>query len=122
MNHLPETSRYVDQRHAGSREPVRHDQSMTDGDWRLTGQHSWLAGRDLRWRDWTPYRPGWDHDHCVFCHAEFATTDHADFTAGYVTTDDYTWICKPCYEDFQAQFRWNVLPDPTDSLTTHTDF
>jgi hypothetical protein len=114
MNHLPETSPRVDQRHAGPREPVRHDWPVTDSDWRLTGQHTWLVGRDLRWQAWTPYRPGWDHDHCAFCHAEFATTrtGHVDFTAGYVTTDGYTWICKTCFEDFKAQFQWTVVWDP----------
>lgn len=119
MNHLPETSLSIDQRHA-SRPPdnVRHDQAVTDRDWRLMGQHTWLAGRDLRWRDWTPYRAGWDHDHCAFCHAEFAAaqTDHVDFTAGYVTDkDNYTWICKPCFEDFKVEFQWNVVSNSTDA-------
>jgi hypothetical protein len=89
---------------------------VTD-DWRLMGQQTWLAGRNLQRRQWTAYRPGWDHNHCAFCHAEIAATaDHADFTAGYVTADDqYTWICPPCFDDFREQFQWNVLPTSTDS-------
>lgn len=58
-----------------------------------------------------------DHNHCAFCHAEFAAarTDHVDFTAGYVTADDnYTWICQPCLEDLNAQLQWNVVSAPTD--------
>jgi hypothetical protein len=91
---------------------------MANDDWRLTGQHTWLAKRDLRWADWTPRRPGWDHDHCAFCYAEFAAikTDHVDFTAGYVTADDnYTWICQPCFEDFKMSFQWNIVPTPAES-------
>ena len=86
-------------------------------DWRLMGQQTWLAGRDLQWHQWSPYRPGWDHDHCAFCHVEIAATaDHPAFTAGYVTADDrYTWICPPCYDDFHEQFQWHVLPTSTDS-------
>jgi hypothetical protein len=85
---------------------------VTD-DWRLTGQQSWLADRDLCWREWRPYRPGWDYDHCAFCHAEIAATGHAELTAGYVTTDDhYTWICPPCFNDFRDQFHWRVVPPP----------
>ena len=104
---------------------VRHMQgvgarlvSVASDDWRLTTQERFLRGVGLRWRPWFPsrrpdLRGGWDHDHCVFCHAEIAR--HADFTAGYVTADDqYTWICPPCFDDFHEQFRWQVVPAPTD--------
>ncbi|GAA3282533.1 hypothetical protein Dvina_14330 [Dactylosporangium vinaceum] len=87
---------------------------MADGDWRLMGQHTWLAGRPLRRRQWTPHRPGWGHDHCAFCHAEIAAveTEHASLTSGYVTADDgYTWICQPCFDDFKDKFNWQVPPD-----------
>ncbi len=26
------------------------------------GQETWLAGRELRWADWTAPREGWDKD------------------------------------------------------------
>lgn len=80
-----------------------------DGDWRLMGQEDFLTGRELRWQDWQPYRPGWDHDHCEFCQREFAApaSDHADLTAGFVTADDdYHWICEDCFRDFHERFRW----------------
>jgi len=89
-----------------------------DGDWRLMGQQNWLAGRTLRWMQWASPRPGWDHDHCAFCHAEIAAqkTDHVDFTAGYVTADDnYTWICQPCFQDFNAVFQWDVIEPLAES-------
>jgi hypothetical protein len=96
-------------------QPLWHHRAVTEGDWRLMGQQTWLAGRELRWADWTAYRPGWDHDHCAFCQAEFAAakTDHVEFTAGYVTADDGdTWICEACFEDFKDQFQWRVVSDP----------
>jgi hypothetical protein len=77
-------------------------------------EQNWLAGRDLRWSQWTSPRPGWDHDHCAFCQADFAAvkTDHVDFTAGYVTADDnYTWICACCTftKPSSASTTWNCL-------------
>jgi hypothetical protein len=63
-------------------------------------------------------RPGWDHDHCAFCQADFAAvkTDHVCFTAGYVTADDnYTWICQSCFEDFKAEFQWHVISTSIES-------
>ena len=30
---------------------------------------------------------------------------------GYTTTDDYHWICEPCFEDFREQFKWTVRDD-----------
>lgn len=77
-------------------------------DWRLMGQENWLADRRVGWAEWFSNRPGWDHDHCALCSAEFAATktDHVDYTAGYVTADDnYTWVCEPCFADFRDRFR-----------------
>lgn len=88
---------------------------VTDDDWRLTGQETYLAGRVLRWADWTPPRGGWEHDHCAFCWAEFAAskTDHVDYTAGYVTDDDnYYWVCPQCFNDFRVRFGWTVVSTP----------
>jgi hypothetical protein len=82
-----------------------------DGDWRLLGQEDFLTGRQLRWLDWRPYREGWEHDHCSFCQREFAVpgSDHADFSAGYVTADDnYYWICADCFRDFSERFAWTL--------------
>jgi len=75
------------------------------------GQQEWLTDRTLVFRGWQPLRPGWDHDHCVFCQAEIAAeNEHVQFTAGYVTADDnYSWICTPCFEDFKTDFRWTVV-------------
>jgi hypothetical protein len=92
---------------------VRHHDDVDDSDWRLMGQERWLARRQLRWAGWTPHRPGWDHDHCAFCHVEFSATAPNEnvLTAGYVTADDnYTWICPTCFEDFRPQFGWTTAP------------
>jgi rubredoxin len=81
---------------------------VDDSDWRITDQEQWLAGRTLRWADWTSPKPDLDHDHCTLCWAEFAPTktDHVDFIAGWVTDDDEnTWVCPDCMEDFKERFR-----------------
>ena len=86
--------------------------SMGDDDWRLMGQEAYLFGRAFRSEPWTPYRDGWDHDHCEFCQAEISDTrdDHVDCTAGYVAADDrYHWICPQCFEDFRDRFSWTVV-------------
>lgn len=59
---------------------LREERAVTDG-WRLMGQETWLTDRDLRWCQWHPYRPDWDHGHCAFRYTQF-------FTAGYVTAND----------------------------------
>ena len=85
---------------------------LTEDDWRLRGQEDWLADRPLRWARWTPYRDGWDHDHCEFCWAEISTLvgDHADAEEAYVTADDnYSWICSSCFADFRDRFRWTLI-------------
>lgn len=84
-----------------------------DKDWRLTGQESYLSGRRLLWRKWWSYTEAWDHDHCAFCWAEFASdvSEHTPYDAGWVTADDdYTWICPVCFEDFKDRFGWTVEP------------
>ena len=40
-------------------------------DWRLTNQENYLQGKSLRCSRWFSRGPGWDHDHCAFCWAEF---------------------------------------------------
>ena len=89
------------------------DSFSMDSDWRLMNQEPYLAGRTLRWATWTPYRDGWDHDHCSFCSAEISdrpVDDHTEYNAAWVTADDsYHWVCPPCFEDFRARFAWVVL-------------
>jgi len=81
-------------------------------DWRLMGQERYLEGQTLRWKEWRPYRDGWDHDHCEFCHVDIAdlesTPEHPVEHAGFATLDDYHWVCKPCFEDFSERFNWRL--------------
>ena len=78
-------------------------------DWRLTGQEQYLSGVALEWADWHPPRPGWDHDHCEFCHAKFAGPDLPDtLHAGFTTADRYRWVCQGCFADFRERFGWRV--------------
>jgi hypothetical protein len=72
-------------------------------DWRLQGQERYLKGATLYWRKYRrpPWNPDWDHDHCEFCGAKFMEEDYPDVLhEGYATSDEYRWVCKPCFEDF----------------------
>lgn len=93
------------------------DRTVATDDWRRQGQESYLAGRSVRWATWTPFRVGWDHDHCEFCHAEISDRpidDHTEFNDGWVTADDgYHWICATCFEDFRVAFDWKVQDAPS---------
>ena len=87
-----------------------------DSDWRLLGQEKWLAGRTLIWKRWSPYKPGWDHDHCEFCTVHLADrtlSDDADTQLeGYVTEDDQHWVCRNCFRDFRDRFKWTPVGGP----------
>ena len=76
-------------------------------DWRRQGQERTLKSRHLQHRVYTPYRPGWDHDHCEFCGAKFSQIE-GDLHQGYTTDDQYSWICEVCFEDFQIEFEWSI--------------
>lgn len=79
-------------------------------DWRLQGQHC-LRDELLRFRSYTPPRPGFEHDHCEFCWTRFRTREsgleEGVRAEGYVTVD-LRWICEPCYEDFKVMFDWRL--------------
>jgi len=81
---------------------------MADYDWRLTGQARYLQGAHLRWAKWWSSGEGWDHDHCEFCWVHFGDhifdDDPNTQLEGYVTDDDYHWICRECFEDFRERF------------------
>ncbi len=79
-------------------------------DWRLTNQEKYLKDVILRWKKYTKYREGWEHDHCEFCWAKFMESDDPEvLKEGYATEDKYRWICKQCFEDFKELFQWKVV-------------
>lgn len=64
-------------------------------------------GRRWSIQPYRPYREGWEHDHCEFCGAKFSLAD-ADLHRGYVTEDNYHWVCEPCFDDFKEELEWVV--------------
>ena len=79
-------------------------------DWRLANPQEYLKGLTFSWKKYTRYREGWDHDHCEFCRAKFMETAGKDIlTEGYVSTDNYRWICKSCFDDFKEMFQFKIL-------------
>ena len=65
--------------------------------------------------------PRWDHDHCVFCWAEFmpeGATAHEEptYREGYATSGppadpkpDYYWVCPACFADFRDRLDFRQL-------------
>jgi hypothetical protein len=80
-------------------------------DWRLQGQERFLKGKALQWKKYAPSRDGWEHDHCEFCSAKFSVTATDALREGYVTLDNYHWICPSCFADFREMFAWVVEPE-----------
>jgi hypothetical protein len=76
-------------------------------DWRRQGQEKYLSGVTPKLRDYSPYRPGWDHDHCEFCGNKFSLNE-GDLIKGYSTEDCYHWICNQCFNDFREEFNWKI--------------
>lgn len=79
-------------------------------DWRLQGQEKFLQGVSLKKKPYQKYRESWEHDHCEFCGAKFSEKIE-DLNIGYVTTDNYHWICESCFVDFKAKFQWDVVTE-----------
>jgi hypothetical protein len=77
-------------------------------DWRLQGQEKFLQGVTLTRKRYRKYRDDWDHDHCEFCWAKFSENPE-DLHVGYVSSDNYHWVCEQCYNDFSQVFNWIVV-------------
>ena len=76
-------------------------------DWRRQGQEKYLKGSKLSLKGYSPFREGWEHDHCEFCGAKFSLNEE-DIKEGYSTEDGYRWICIECFNDFKDEFFWQV--------------
>jgi hypothetical protein len=77
-------------------------------DWRLTNQENFLKGVSLTRKRYQKYREDWDHDHCEFCWTKFSERPE-DLHVGYVTLDNYHWICEDCFNDFKKLFGWHLV-------------
>jgi len=74
-------------------------------DWRRQGQECFLMNKIFIKASYKQYSVGWDHDHCEFCGKKFSTLS-TDTQEGYVTKDQYHWVCSGCFNDFRNEFRW----------------
>ena len=83
---------------------------MSEQDWRLQGQETYLRGLAWKYSNWRLTREGWDHDHCELCWAEISddASGHADYNAAWTTADEYRWVCPVCFADFRDRFDWVV--------------
>jgi len=80
---------------------------MMSNDWRLQGQEEFLKNATLCRKKYTKYRDDWDHDHCEFCGEKFSERAD-DMNEGYVTRDEYHWVCDQCFADFRQMFNWTI--------------
>lgn len=72
-------------------------------DWRLTNQMNYLFKKKLIKMAYTPFKEGWEHDHCEFC----SKCIDKKTKEAYTTENKYHWICKECFDDFVDMFQWN---------------
>lgn len=88
---------------------MKEENQKQEQDWRLAGKEHIFLGAKLYWKTYWRYSETWDHDHCIFCWAKFMDADYPDaLRAGYVTEDDYTWVCETCFNDFKDRYQWIV--------------
>lgn len=82
-------------------------------DWRLQGQERYLRGIQLSHQNYSKYHVESDHDHCEFCGRKFTAikSDEDSVQHGYVTSDNYHWVCDECFNDFHLQFKWTVVSE-----------
>lgn len=81
---------------------------ISENDWRLQGQERFLKGKTLTRKKYTCLKESWEHDHCEFCSNKFSDKEADTLKVGYVTEDNYHWICEVCYDDFKNMFKWNL--------------
>jgi hypothetical protein len=77
-------------------------------DWRIDNA-KWTRGAVLHFRKYTRFREDWDHDHCEGCWAKFMESGSPEILSeGYVTDDNYRWICPQCFQDLKVQMGWKL--------------
>ena len=84
---------------------------MNMSDWRLQGQEFYLKQASMRFCKWRPRSAVWDHDHCEFCGRKFSQAP-PDLKEGYVTLNNYHWVCVDCFADFKDRFAWVLVVGP----------
>ncbi len=77
-------------------------------DWRVDNA-KWTRGAVLQFKKYTRHSEKWEHDHCEGCWAKFMESSAPDvLTEGYVTEDNYRWICAECYRDLKDLMGWKL--------------
>jgi hypothetical protein len=72
-------------------------------DWREQGQKKYLSGLKYTYKKYIRWSESWDHDHCEFCWEKFSVDMDDALREGWVSEDDYHWICRTCFSRFQRQ-------------------
>jgi hypothetical protein len=78
-------------------------------DWRIDNLR-FTKGAVLQYKTYTRRSEKSDHDHCEGCWAKFMELGGADIlTEGYVTEDNYRWICPECFSELRDVMGWKLL-------------
>ena len=78
-------------------------------DWRIDNA-KWTRGAVIRFAKYAQPRPDWDHDHCEGCWATFMEDGPSHtLKEGYVTEDNYRWICAECFRDLKDEMGWKLV-------------
>jgi hypothetical protein len=77
-------------------------------DWRID-LSKWTRDAKLRFKKYEQPSEDWDHDHCEACMTKFMESGRPGIlTAGYVTEDNYRWICPKCFEELKEEMAWKL--------------
>jgi len=77
-------------------------------DWRVdNAKHT--RGAALHFQKYVRRSDEWEHDHCEACTAKLMESGANVLTEGYVTSDEYRWICAQCFNDLKAEMGWTLV-------------
>jgi hypothetical protein len=78
-------------------------------DWRIDNLR-FTKGAALQFKAYTRGSGKSDHDHCEGCWAKFMESGGPDIlTEGYVTEDQFRWICAECFRELKDVMGWKLL-------------
>lgn len=68
----------------------------------------YLINAQLRPAEYVSANPGWldDHEHCALCGAKFS--ERRGYLKHGLVTENGTWICMECYEEYRDQYQWTL--------------
>ena len=79
--------------------------TIKDDDWRLRGQEKYMMNMKFHFATYPVDEDETEHDHCEFCWQKIGYGNDA-IKEGYVSSDNYRWVCENCFSDFKEKFNF----------------